>query len=326
MTLWCNVFVKGINMAKFLYLQDFHISGKNFAHYIGDYFSDCLEMLEEIIQLGHEHKVDMILDGGDLFHVHSPSYRVLDEVADRVERAEISFNCLFGNHAERYHSIEHSQHTGLAHLFKRSKYFGYVDWIDDHKEEMRAEGYEFKFVEYHHNVEENILKDGIMFEESDAWKIAIVHAFICSKKFPYATHAVAKDIKTNADVVLVAHYHAEWEEQVGSTLFKDIGCLGRRSITERDITPKVLLIDTDKREITEIPLKSAKEAEEIFDLTKIEEIKKSDADIDRFIQSLESTEFQGMDLKSTIQNIAKGNNFTKEPVDLLVKKIGEYNG
>ena len=310
-------------MSKYLYFQDFHIYGKNSVHYISDYFEDCLCMLDEILALAKEHKVEALIDGGDLLHSPEPSYRILDEVADRLEKAEINMYSLYGNHAQRYHSMEHSKYTGLAHLMKRSKFFKYFD--TNYLKHGIQRGFSIKGIEYSHNVEEDILKDGIMFDEKfkDVWKIAIVHAFICPSEFPFANHAVCEDIKTNVDVVLVAHYHKEWEKQVGSTLYRDIGCIGRRSITEKDIKPSVLIIDTAKREMKEIFLKSGKPGNEIFDLSKVDEMKAKDHSLDAFIKSVEDVQFQETNIIDTIKYIAKEKEFTKKPVDLIINKIGE---
>ena len=315
-------------MNKFLYMQDFHISGKNSVHYISNYFEDCLLMLDEILKIAKDNKVDAIIDGGDLLHTSEPSYRIVDEIADRVEKNKIVMYSLFGNHAERYHSIEHSRYTGLAHLFKRSEYFKYFD-----KNELGSfsidqnnikSGFEIKPIEYSHEIEQEIKDKGIIFEDSNTWKIAIVHAFVTPKPFlPQVMHVCVDDIKTNSDIVLVAHYHNQWEKVVGDTKYLDIGCVGRRSITEKVIEPSVLLIDTEKRSVEIIKLKSAKNAEDIFDLSKVDEKKEFNADIEKFIKSIESTQFQEMSITGMITQIAKDQKVDKKVVDLINDKIGE---
>ena len=187
-------------------------------------------------------------------------------------------------------------------------------------------GFSIQGIEYSHNVEEDIKKNGIMFDKKfkDVWKISIVHAFVTPKPFlKEVCHVTCDDIKTNADIVLVAHYHHEWEKKVGNTLFKDIGCIGRRSITERDIKPSILIIDTEKRELKEIFLKSAKKSEEIFDLSKVEEMKEDKHNMDAFIKSIEDVKFQEMSIKDTVKYIAKEKNINKKVVDLILNKIGE---
>ncbi len=315
-------------MSKFLYMQDFHISGKNSVHYISNYFEDCLLMLDEILKIAKENRVEAVLDGGDLLHSSEPSYRILDEIADRVEKNKIPLYCLFGNHTERYHSIEHSRYTGLAHLMKRSEYFKY---FENRKEIFgsiadKKTGYEIKVIEYSHEIEDDLKNNGIIFEDSERWKIAIVHAFLTPKPFlPQVMHVCVDDIKSNADLVLVAHYHNQWEKMVGDTKYLDIGCVGRRSITEKNIEPSVLLIDTEKRSTEIIKLKSAKPAEIIFDLSKVDEKKEFDAGIDEFVKSIESVDFQSSKIEDNVSFIAKEKNVRKKVVDLIFKKIKELD-
>lgn len=308
-------------MSKFLYIQDFHISGKNSIHHISNYFEDCLIMLDEILKIAKNNKVEAILDGGDLLHTSEPSYRILDEICDRVEKNKIPIYSLFGNHAERYHSIEHSRYTGLAHLFKRSKYIKNFHMLS-------SKNFRILGIDYKHNIEEDLKTDGILFDSKDdsKWKIAIAHAFITPKPFlPQVMHLCVDDIKTNSDLVLVAHYHNQWEKIVGDTKYLDIGCVGRRSITEKNIEPSVLLIDTEKRSAEIIKLKSAKNAKDIFDLSKVNEKKEFNADIEKFIKSIESTQFQEMSIIGMINQIAKEKNTDKSVIELIHKKIGTIN-
>lgn len=313
-------------MSKFLYFQDGHGKGKNSINRVGNYFEDWLIKFDELLSIAKEKEVKAIIDGGDLLNAPEPSYRIIDEIADRVEKAKIPFYCLFGNHAERYHSLEHSKYTGLAHLMKRSKYFNYFD--NPYLKNGKQRGFSIKGIEYSHDVEQEIKDNGIIFEEKfqDSWKVAIVHAFVTPKPFlPQVMHVCCDDIKTNADVVLIAHYHSEWEKKVGNTLFKDIGCFGRNSITEANITPSCLLIDTETRNMEEIEFKSAKKGEEVFDLTKVEEIKTFNTNMENFIKSLESTEFQEMNIKGIIEDVAKKSKTSREVVDLILNNMEKVN-
>lgn len=308
---------------KYLYFQDMHSSGNNPISRKGDFFEDILSKFDEILSIAKKHKVNAILDGGDIFHAPNPSYRILDEIADRVEKAGVTVYSLFGNHAELYHSIEHSQYTGLAHLQKRSKLFQYLNSIED-------KDYTIKGIEYSHNIEEKLKEEGLLVtEESDIarpkkiWRIAIVHAFICPKPFPYALHIVCDDLKTNADIVLVAHYHSSWEKKVGDTQYIDIGCFGRRSINEREVKPSCIILDTDKRSYEIIALKSAKKGSEIFDLSKKEENMEFEEKIEAFISELKDMSVQATDIKSTIQLLGKKNKIENSVINLLVNKVDE---
>lgn len=309
-------------MSKFIYFQDFHIKGNNSINRKGNYFQDCFTKFDEILALAKEYDVKAILDGGDLLHSPEPSYRVLDELADRVEKTGIPLYSLFGNHAQRYHSNEHSKYTGLAHLQKRSDLFKYFDRLtDDFKT------YNIRGIDYNHNVEESIKEDGIIFDKKfeGCWKVAVVHAFVCPKQFPYASHVVCDDITTNADLVLVAHYHTPWEKKVGNTQYLDIGCLGRNSITEAKVEPACVLLDTEKRSYEIIKLKSAKKGEDVFDFSNVKKEDLENEDISELVKAIESTDFQSMRIENIIQKIADEKECSKESVELVFNKIKEVD-
>jgi DNA repair exonuclease SbcCD nuclease subunit len=309
-------------MSKFLYIQDCHCKGKNSVHRLGNYFEDWLIKFDEVLSIAKENNVSEILDGGDLFDSPIVSYSVCDAIVDRVEKSGLNYYCLFGNHSERYHSKEHSFDTTLAHILRRSTNFVYLD--HPYLKHGKQRGFSIKGVEYSNNIEEDIKKNGIFFDEkfNDSWKVAIVHAFVCPKEFPYASHVVCDDIKTNADLVLVAHYHSQWEKSVSKTQYLDIGCFGRNSITEANIEPSCVLLDTEKRSYEIIKLKTAKKAEEIFDLSKIEEFKKASKDIQDFIKSVESVDFQSNNIEDIIKEMSKKNNVDKKITDLIFNKLG----
>lgn len=305
-------------MPRFLYLQDGHAQGKNSINRIGDYFSDWLKKFDELLKIAKKNKVEAILDGGDLLHSPEPSYKVLDEIADRVEKTTIPIYSLFGNHASLYHSVEHSKYTGLAHLQRRSSNFKYLNVLT-------GKDFTIAGLEYQNDVEDLIRNKGFIFsaEHNDKWKIALVHAFISPKPFPYANHVVCDDITTNADLVLVAHYHSVWEKKVGKTQYLDIGCFGRNSVTEANIVPSCVLLDTKKRSYEIIPIKCAKKGSEVFDLTKLSEIKENKTGIEDFVKSLESTIYQGQKIEHTITQFAKQENIEKEVKDCILNKIEE---
>ena len=308
---------------KFIYFQDMHIQGKNSRNRLGNYFIDCLLKFDEIISLAKENKCDAILDGGDLFESDKPAYNVLDEIADRLEKAKLPLYSLYGNHAMSYAHIENSNNTGLAHLQKRSKYFKYlINDFPPFPDEMQADGWEIKAIEYNFNVEDKIKKDGIMFDEGDYYKIGIVHALVTPGKFfDNTSYIQCKDIKSNGDLILLAHYHTSFKKEINGTTFLNIGCSGRLNINEAKIEPSVLLIDTDKKSYEIIKLKSAKSSNEIFDLTKYEELKQNERNIEDFISLLNSAKFQSCDIANQIELIGKENKVDENVINYLLEKI-----
>lgn len=311
-------------MPKYLYFQDGHVSGNNPISRKGDFFADWLVKFDELLSIAKKNKVEAIIDGGDILHSPNPSYKILDEIADRVEKVGIPIYSLFGNHASLYHSLEHSAYTGLAHLQKRSKLFQYLQNINESS--LKLNPFHIKVIEYSHNIEEELKSNGIIFladdkKDKESWKIGIVHAFVTPKPFlPTVMHVVCDDIKTNANLVLVAHYHAVWEKDVGNTKFLDIGCFGRRSISEHVINPACILLDTEKRTHKIIYLQKAKPGVEVFDLETKEKIVDFENQIDLFIADLKDISVQSMDIKGIIEYVGNENKVERPIIDILIDK------
>ncbi|GAF93202.1 unnamed protein product, partial [marine sediment metagenome] len=152
------------------------------------------------------------------------------------------------------------------------------------------------------------------------------HALITLKPFPdWVLNVGVKDIKTDFDVVLVAHNHHPWGiKEINGTKFINIGCIGRRKIDEADIEPSVLFINTDTKKLEIIKLKKVKSKEECFDLEKVATKKKFENDIDKFIQELETKEFTGLDLREIAESKGKELGLDKDIIDDLTRRIGGY--
>jgi len=307
---------------KLLYIQDAHLKGKNSRNRLGNYFDDCLKKIDEVIKIAKDNKCSAILDGGDLFESYNPSYSVLDALADRIDKAKIHVYSLFGNHCL---NIGHVNNTGLSHLQKRSKWFKSLDkhfYLDDTNENIIIKGFD-----YYYGIEDDIRNNGLMVDGKDtAWKIAITHATITEKKFfEEVSHITPDKIKTDANLVLIAHIHKPYKKIVNNTTFLNIGCMCRDNIDEAKVEPSVLLIDTDKRDYEIIKLKSAKKANEIFDLSKYEELKASKKGIKEFLDSLRDVNFQSLNLGETITKIGKEQRVDKNIIDYLLNKMENIN-
>jgi DNA repair exonuclease SbcCD nuclease subunit len=297
------------------------MQGINSRNRHGDYFADCLSKLREIVLIAKQNNCEAIFDCGDLFETKNPAYNVIDSVADIIEDGGVPIYSLFGNHAMSYGHIENSGSTGLKHLQNRSKLFRYLDRLtDDFKT------YDIRGFDYYFGIEEE-LKKGIYWQERNddkIFKIAIIHAMITpSKFFEKAFYVLPEQIKTNANLIICGHYHTPFYKKVGNTEFVNIGCCGRLNINEAKIEPSVLLLDTEKRNWEIIKLKSAKPANQIFDLEHYNTLKKEEKSIEDFINSLKSVNFQGMKLGEQIVKVGKENKVNQNVVDYLLEKINE---
>ena len=330
---------------KFIYLADTHIKGKNPENRIGNYYQDVMTKVKEVIKLSKKLKVNYVIHGGDVFNSPYVSTIIIDEFIDLIEAAKIPWYIIWGNHDCIGHDPKLSKASALAHIFRRSKLIKPLDILSDCDTSI-IEGFD-----YYHAIENDIkekgltlkplkntdieLKDIKVISNSDlkktlnnfkGLKIAITHAFITLKPFlPHVLHIQMKDIKTDFDIVLCSHYHKDWGiKEMNGTKFVNLGAIGRQGIDEVNRIPKVLLVDTETKNLEIIPLKSAKKGEEVFNLEKIEKIKQFEGNIDTFIRSLESTKFQGLDLRGMVESVGKEKEENKKVINELIKRIGRF--
>lgn len=310
-------------MNKYLYFQDGHAKGVNPASRIDNYWEAWMTKLREAFAIAKSRQCDAIIDGGDLLDIPKVADSIVDEILDLIEETGIPVFSLWGNHALIGHHVETSKGASLAHMFRRCK-------LLKEAKDIHEKNHVIKFVEYDHNIEERIKESGIEFKNEPKFKVAIVHAFVTPKPFlPTVLHVVADDIKTNADLVLVAHYHSVWEKQVGKTKYVDIGCFGRCAISEAKIHPSVLILDFSQKSETinyeVIPLQSAKEGKDIFDLEAREEAKNNEKEMEKFINSLRDFKQQDLDLRGTIEFIGKEQKVPRPVIDRIVEKLLEVS-
>lgn len=309
---------------KFLYIQDTHIRGRNSEHRIGNYYEDVMVKINEVVELSKKIGTDCVLHGGDIWDSANVSNVMLDEFIDLVEAAKIPWYVLPGTHDMIGHDWALSKGSTLAHAFRRSRLIHELTTLSESGDEHSK--WFIQGFKYYHNCESDIAKNGLMSSAPLPLKIAVTHAFITLKPFlKTVMHVVAKDIATDFDIVLNAHYHCPWGiKRIGNTKWVNIGAFGRKSIDEIDIKPTVVYIDTDKPDNIElIPLTTAKPGNEVFDLTKVTESKVFEQSIDDFINSLQNVKMDELDVRGIVELLAKDHHIDLDVKKEVIKRIGE---
>jgi DNA repair exonuclease SbcCD nuclease subunit len=301
------------------YFSDSQIRFNSSENRLGNYWEDIITKFKEILSIAKKNKSPFILCGGDFFDLSNISLNLCDDLGELVNKNKIPIYSIWGNHSEEGHSKENSKATVLAHLFRTSNWMKYLDLLE--LDDCIIKGFD-----YYHDCEQNIKDNGLILDkETKKWKIAIVHAFITEKKFlDKVLHIPYTKIKTNFDLVLSGHLHHPFNKTIDDTIFLNTGCVGRLKTSEVDIEPSIALLDTETRSFKIIKLKSAKPKEEIFDLTKIQEIKAFESDIEKFIASLKSTKFNKLDLLGMIKEIGKQRNIEKDVIQEVENRILNY--
>ena len=303
---------------KYLYCQDLHCKGISPIRRLDNYYESWLLKFKEILSIAKKNKADAIIDGGDPLDQPIISTQMVDAILDLIEETNIPYYVLYGSHAMAGHHRNTSDGSSLTHMLNRCKLLKSDLTIED-KYAI------FNLIEHEFGVEEKIKENGLKIEgNDDKWKICVTHCMITPTKFrPEVSHIVASELDTNYDLILTAHWHQPWNKKIGNTEFLNPGCIGRTEISEANIKPSVVLLDTKTRSYEIIELKKAKPGNQVFDLSKKDDETERKNDLEDFISSLKGLKSQSLDLRGNIENIAKINNTDREVVDLIINKMSE---
>lgn len=301
---------------KILYLTDTHFTAKNPSSRIDVFETVTYEKMLEIKEIINQNHVDFVLHGGDFFHQPRVSLRYTGRLAQILKSWGVPIFTNIGNHDIFGYSKETLDQTTLGLLDKTN----IVEIIDRENPKVFNVGNKkiaIESQEYYKDIDhfDNYIKDYRVEIEAD-YNILLIHSMLLDKPFiDGVPHTVISDVETDADMVLVGHYHPGFtEKKLGNTTFINPGSTLRVESSRKDM-PKVLIIDLQdiNGKIVEnheyIYLKTAKSYEEVFDTTRIENKTRKSNIISEF--------------KNSIKNLHDLN--TKTTAAELLKEIGNKN-
>ena len=294
-------------MDKFLYFTDFHY-GSNPVSRKDNYNESLLSKLTFILKLARKNKCT-VLHGGDLFD--KPNIKMTDMLrlmATFTDYSDVRFISLRGNNNHDGH-IEQSplRLLEMAGLIETS----------DNKEFIEFPETRIHFAD--NNTEPNdieMLKDGKL-------EILMTHHIIVEKPTIY-DHFLISELRTNADMVMIADYHPCQGiiTREDGVIFVSPGATARRKHTKHEInrTPKCIYIKSDgKLKEIDIPVNH-----DIWsNPDKIEEISKVDtrAEVESMIELIDDEGVFDVSIESMLEAFGKTMKLNSKTLKYILEKM-----
>lgn len=301
---------------KFLYLTDTHWRSDKPRHRIDDSYKTQFQELGEISNIVTENDVDYILHGGDCFHTPRPSHELIKDLISWIKFISVPVLVLPGNHDLLGYNPESISSVALGVLFESEAFHQLTEQVFQ-DEKIYIKGV-LPEVEPHN--------DKYIIDEKykDYTKIIISHNYINPDPLPFLYLPTA-EVKTNADLFLLGHYHKPSDITIGKTRFINPGALSRWAIDEASRIPTILLIDITGGiiNIDKIPLSCAKKAEKIFDLNSAALVNQKEDQLAAFMESLESTSFESVDIEQLVLSAGKNQKLEEKILNKSLEKIRE---
>lgn len=303
---------------KLLVFNDAHIRASTPRSRIDDYPSALWDKFRQISQIIEERNIDVILNGGDLFDTPDPSTSVVNSYLQLFTFWNIPIYSIVGSHDKFGYNNATLYRSGLGTLIAA----GVVTLLDD----TQCIGYNTQIAGVSHSYDLDEAPEIDYYRKKihkDEYLIQICHGMVVNGPWGFGKHTNVKDIKTEADFLIAAHYHPGFGPvQVGHTTVINIGSLGRTENVNRKFSPGVLFINTDvpgEESWEFIPLNVP---DDVF-ITKEVEEEKVYEDISIFIKLLKerSDSFGCGNLKELITTIGQESNYSKEVIEKAVEYI-----
>lgn len=298
---------------KFLLFTDQHLRSQSDRPKwrLDDHYKTQFQELVEVAALAKLHKVDLILGLGDLIHYPNISHTLVADIMNWCKTLPCSFYTIVGNHCCFGYRTNDLKSSGLGVLFES----GAIERLDElvfDEQKVIVRG-------IHANLDPRI--GNYTFDEKydTYYKLVLSHNFIIPSEVPFDS-VLPSQIKTNATTIALGHYHKAFDHTEGTTRFINPGSLSRWAINEQH-QPQVLILDTTTNTITPIALKSSQPAKEIFDLAAAAELKSTEMNLQSFVDSLENTSFENVDIEDVIRTEGNKQSISIGILDMALEKV-----
>jgi len=288
------------NGVRFVWRTDVHMADKGPASRKDDWPTTVLGKLEQTRLVAAKTKADALLDGGDFFHVKSPSrntHALTRRVADHHSNYPCPVYCTPGNHDSVFGDYQFLGRQPLGVLYSTGVFNRLYDEHElvvvsaDGNFKVRVVGIPYHGVKYDMERFHRITKGDEDFLIVVAHVLASVHG---GQMFKDEDIVKYSDLEHHpADMFLFGHWHKDQGvEHLWGKHFVNIGSLTRGALTEDNLDRKpacaVLTITPDGAAVQVVRLK-VQPGEEVFDVQRRMQVEARSATMDHFIDTMKDT-------------------------------------
>jgi len=281
-----------------VYRSDLHLADQPPRSRIDDWAETLLGKVQQVGRIATSIKADGCLDGGDMFHVKTPS-RNSHSLTQRVIAAHEAYPCdlfgVVGNHDVKYQKAEFLPESPLGVLSAS----GLIHLLDGESDVLfKSKGVSVRVVGIpYHGSKYDMERFSTIQKGEEDWLVAVCHC-LASKKggSMFEGEDILKYddlVGLDPDVWCFGHWHKDQGiEEIQGKHFVNVGSLSRGSLAEDELKRNpacaVLKFSKESIEINKVPL-SVKPVSEVFDLEKRKKEETNSVTVEKFIASLEDS-------------------------------------
>lgn len=293
-------------MISFIFRTDVHVADKSPVSWKGDYRAEVFASLRQIGDLASQYKVTAVLDGGDFFHVKTPSrnsHGLIIETAISHTNYPCPVYSIEGNHDLTGNNLDTIEQQPLGVLYETGvfRHLREEAFYDDGEDGLE-EGFRVRVVGIPYSESRTVreIQELARKQPGDDYLVAIIHALASEDPPDHVEEFFGEPVFRYSDLVYhdgpdvfcFGHWHRDQGiVQLGKTHFVNQGAVSRGALTKENTEriPKVSLIEftSEGTKTTQIPLKVAPAAE-VFDFERKDRQDRETVAINQFVEELEA--------------------------------------
>lgn len=323
-------------MITLIWRTDAHLADQAPQSRKDDWRQTVLGKLQQVGELARSAQAAAVLDGGDLFHIKTPS-RNAHETVGLMADLQASYPCptyaCVGNHDVKYGDLRFLDESPLGTLFKAGVLHRLYDeheaWFDDGEGvTVRVVGIPYHGSQYDQNRVSRIVKG------RETYLVVVAHLLASQTG---GTLFEKEDILSyndlanhDADVWLFGHWHKNQGVQrlQGGKVIVNIGSLSRGALSEDDVkrTPEAAILYFTKRGVRVEPRALQVEpAEAVFDLEGRTRQESRHLSVEQFVENLKAAlvTTEKSSLLEEVQNLPGIPDVVRERAILYLEETAE---
>jgi DNA repair exonuclease SbcCD nuclease subunit len=282
-------------MLTLLWRSDVHLADVAPQARIDDWVATILGKIIQIGQIAKEVGASAVLDGGDFFHVKSPT-RNSHELVAKTALVHAAYPCpvyaTVGNHDVKYGNLEFLPEAPLETLFSTGVF---QRLYDQHEVTFTKDDITVRVVGIpYHGTKYDLNRFSEIKKGSEDYLVVVAHCLASPKEttmFEAEDVLSYKDLSAYApDAYLMGHWHKDQGVQrVAGKLFVNVGSVSRGSLQQDELEriPTVVALYFDKDDISYSKIElQISPASEVFDLAGRARVEKREETVDSLVEKL----------------------------------------
>lgn len=287
-----------------LLVGDQHVADRPPSARTDSYKDDILDKMRWIVNHANKEDVDHLVFLGDMFHIKRPdrnSYRMVQEVAGVLSEAAMPVHLVSGNHDQSNDRVDSISSQPLGTLLLMEN----VHLLDGYSDDATMFGIPYL------DTESPELLQPYLEEYGNDVLICTHQSIFPEKEAPIYEYQSAENWADTfkAPAVAYGHIHSRMKAgaffEIGGTWFCNNGSISRGSLHEETINRKLAVTiydsESEGNPFTSVPI-PYRPAEEVFLLEEVALQKERDSKVDRFLESLGSSELNYLTTEGILQN------------------------